>query len=158
MIGRSVTGGLIPRSINSESSNPSPVFSPSVEGGSTIFVGQDRVEEAVSEVTTAVEPPTAEEPAAEAAEEPAAEAAEEPTAEAAEEPAAEPAEEPAAEATDEALVLEVPVATPTTTPPSESTDEAPVVEEVKDAPISSAIRAAASAIVAGVVTAAAFVV
>jgi hypothetical protein len=38
MIARSVTGGLVPRAINSEASNPTPVFSPSAAGGPTIFV------------------------------------------------------------------------------------------------------------------------
>ena len=40
MVARAVTGGLVPRAINSDPSNPTPIFSPSPSGSPTIFVNQ----------------------------------------------------------------------------------------------------------------------
>jgi hypothetical protein len=162
MIGRSVTGSLIPRAINSEPSNPSPIFSPSTSGGPTIFVNaggatappatESQAPLPADAGTAPVNTTNPTEPVvpaiATSAPEPEAIAAVRPNEEAAE-PTQEPAvEEPVARTP----ILDVPTAMPVMDTLS------PAVEAQKDAPVSSAVHAAASAFVAGVVTIAAFVV
>jgi hypothetical protein len=135
MIGRSVRGGIIPRAINSEPSNPSPVFTPSPAGSPTIFVNASDAGVNASPAAEAALGAVLEELAPESE---ATAVVEPPTAEA----------EPILDGERASPVIDVP-----TDMPTRSTPPPPPVEERKEAPISSAVGAATSraAVLAGVV-------
>jgi len=38
MVARAATGGVLPRAINSPSSNPTPIFTPSIQGSTFIVI------------------------------------------------------------------------------------------------------------------------